>query len=101
MSEKIIFSLVGVNKTYPPNVRSSKTSASPFSAGPRSKGVLGLSERASRRCRIIAGEEQRLQRRAYHRRRLHHRLPGAGAHLDAKNVREVVEKACRRWWTPC
>ncbi|MEZ4559429.1 MAG: ATP-binding cassette domain-containing protein [Caldilineaceae bacterium] len=101
MSEKIIFSLVGVNKTYPPNVQVIKDISLSFFYGAKI-GVLGLNGAGkSTLLRIIAGEEQRLQRRAYHRRRLHHRLPGAGAHLDAKTVREVVEKACRRWWTPC
>ena len=58
MSEKIIFSLVGVNKTYPPNVQVIKDISLSFFYGAKI-GVLGLNGAGkSTLLRIIAGEEE-------------------------------------------
>ena len=93
MSEKIIFSLVGVNKTYPPNVQVIKDISLSFFYGAKI-GVLGLNGAGkSTLLRIIAGEEQNFNGE---------RIIADGytigyleqePHLDeSKTVREVVEE---------
>ncbi|MEZ4611317.1 MAG: energy-dependent translational throttle protein EttA [Caldilineaceae bacterium] len=93
MSEKIIFSLVGVNKTYPPNVQVIKDISLSFFYGAKI-GVLGLNGAGkSTLLRIIAGEEKNFNGE---------RIIADGytigyleqePHLDdGKTVREVVEE---------
>lgn len=93
MSEKIIFSLVGVNKTYPPNVQVIKDISLSFFYGAKI-GVLGLNGAGkSTLLRIIAGQEENFNGE---------RIISDGytigyleqePHLDNdKTVREIVEE---------
>ena len=93
MSEKIIFSLVGVNKIYPPNNQVIKDISLSFFYGAKI-GVLGLNGSGkSTLLRIIAGEETEFNGE---------RIISDGFSVgylaqeprldDAKTVREVVEE---------
>ncbi len=93
MSEKIIFSLVGVNKIYPPNNQVIKDISLSFFYGAKI-GVLGLNGSGkSTLLRIIAGEETEFNgERIISDGFSVGYLPQEPRLDDSKTVREVVEE---------